>query len=104
VSHASTPNAQQIEATILALAGARGATASISPNEVAQALDAEHWRPLLGAVRRAAAGLAAAGRIDILRKGKRIDPAELRGVIRLRLRTDTTAASAEDESADGDAA
>jgi len=78
---------------ILALAGARGAGASISPDEVAQALSAETaspgaWRPLLGPVRRAAAELAAAGRIDILRKGKPIDPAEVRGVVRLRLRDD----------------
>jgi hypothetical protein len=37
-------------------------------------------------VRRAAASLADAGRIDILRKGKRVAPQEMRGVIRLRLR------------------
>jgi hypothetical protein len=43
---------------------------------------------LLSAVRRHAAALAAAGRIDILRKGKPIDPTEMRGVIRLRLRAD----------------
>jgi hypothetical protein len=37
-------------------------------------------------VRRAAAELADAGRIDILRKGKPIPPGEMRGVIRLRLK------------------
>jgi hypothetical protein len=79
-----------IEAGILRLTGARGAAASISPSEVAQALAAD-WRPLLGRVRRAAARLAETGQIDILRKGKPIDPAELRGVIRLRKRADGAA-------------
>ena len=83
------PAPDAISATILALAEARGRSdgpgASISPDEVAQAL-APEWRPLLGRVRRAAAALAAEGRIDILRKGKPVDPAELRGVVRLRLR------------------
>ena len=87
---ARTPDARIIAATILALAAARGVGASISPSEVAQALAPEDapqdWRPLLGPVRRAAADLAAVGRIDILRKGKPIDPAELRGVVRLRIR------------------
>jgi hypothetical protein len=68
---------------------ARGATKSICPSEVARALAADEaaWRGLLHPVREAAAQLARQGRIDILRKGKPIDPAaEIRGVIRLRLR------------------
>jgi hypothetical protein len=86
VTQTTRPEHQAIERTILALAGARGAEGSISPSDVAQALAGEAWRPLLGAVRRVAAGLAATGRIDILRKGKPIDPAELHGVVRLRIR------------------
>jgi hypothetical protein len=39
----------------------------------------------LSAVRRAATRLAEAGRIEILRKGKKVSPAEMRGVIRLRI-------------------
>jgi hypothetical protein len=62
-----------------------GAARSVCPGDVARALDAD-WRPLLTPVRRAAARLAAAGRIDILRKGKPIAPEDMRGVIRLRLR------------------
>jgi hypothetical protein len=76
---------RDIEATILALAGARGGDGSICPSEVARGLAAD-WRPLLGPVRRIAARLARAGRIDILRKGRPIDPDEVRGVIRLRIR------------------
>lgn len=75
----------RIEATILALTAARGPDKSICPTDAAMALAAE-WRPLLGPVRRAAQRLAAAGRIDILRKGKPIDPAGMHGVIRLRAR------------------
>jgi hypothetical protein len=78
-----------IEAEILRLVAARGPAASISPTDVAQAVapGETQWRSQLGAVRRAAVGLARAGRIDILRKGKPVDPAaEPRGVIRLRAR------------------
>jgi hypothetical protein len=64
---------------------ALGASRSICPSDVARALDPD-WRRLMTQVRRAAATLADAGRIDILRKGKPIPPHEMRGVIRLRLR------------------
>jgi hypothetical protein len=88
------PHREEIEQAILSLAGARGPEASICPSEVARALAPQDWRRLLGAVRRQAAGLAAAGRIDILRKGKPVAPAELRGVIRLRIRPDAPGTSA----------
>ena len=78
----------RIDAEILALTEARGPDKSICPSEVARAL-AEDWRALMGDVRRGAARLAEAGRIDILRKGKPIDPATMRGVIRLRSRSAT---------------
>ena len=78
-------NDETIAGEIIRLAEARGAAASFCPSEVARALSPE-WRPLLGAVRRQAALLAAAGRIDILRKGKPVPAAEMRGVFRLRLR------------------
>ncbi len=75
----------EIEAAILALVEARGPTKSVCPSEAARAL-APAWQPLMGPVRRVAVQLARAGRIHILRKGKPVDPAEVRGVIRLRLR------------------
>jgi hypothetical protein len=71
---------------IMRQVAARGIEHSICPSEVARALNPD-WRQLLAPVRRAAAVLAEAGRIDILRKGKPIPPHEMRGVIRLRLRT-----------------
>ena len=74
-----------IEASILAMTAARG-PGSVCPSEVARALQPEGWQALLGSVRQAAVRLAQAGAIDILRKGKPVPPAEVRGVIRLRFR------------------
>jgi hypothetical protein len=94
VSNSLDPPAEEAEApapgsrydaTILAIAAERGEAKSFCPSEVARAL-AEDWRPLLTHVRAAARRLAEAGRIDILRHGKPIEPAAIRGVIRLRLK------------------
>lgn len=73
-----------IEAEILRQVAARGPDKSICPSEVARVLDPE-WQKLSLAVRRAAIRLAQAGRIDILRKGKRVAPEGVKGVIRLRI-------------------
>lgn len=73
-----------IEALILAQVAQRGCDASICPSEVARAMGPD-WRTKLTAVRRAAIRLAADGQIQILRKGRVVDPIEVRGVIRLRL-------------------
>jgi len=78
----------RIESEILQQVTARGPDVSICPSEVARALDPVAWRPLLTPVRRAATRLAQTGRIEILRKGRPVDPnAEIKGVIRLRLGT-----------------
>lgn len=75
----------RIRDTIIALCTARGVDKSICPSEVARALDGKGWRSHLSHVRSVAADLARQGRIDILRKGKPIDPDRVKGVIRLRL-------------------
>jgi hypothetical protein len=78
-----------IETEILRLTQARGPEKSICPSEVAHALadtaGSDQWRPLLTPVRQAAIRLAQAGRIEILRKGRPINPAQTHGVIRLRI-------------------
>ncbi len=81
---AEAPPLANIEAAILRLAQDCSPGRSISPMDVARSLDAD-WHPLLGRVRRAAIGLAKSGRIEILRKGRPVDPAQAKGVIRLRL-------------------
>lgn len=76
-----------IREAILAAAASRGAAKSLCPSEVARALSPEDWRLLMARVRREAISLAREGRIEVLRKGRPVDPgAEIRGVIRLRIR------------------
>ena len=81
------PAEAAIREEILRRTSARGPAGSICPSEVAPSLASGGdgpWRPLMGPVRRAAAGLAHDGRIEILRKGKPVPPEAMRGVIRLR--------------------
>ncbi len=77
-------NIEAITTAMLQIAAERGPDKSLCPTDVARAVSAEDWRPLLGAVRKVAADLARQGKIEILRKGKPINPDEMRGVIRLR--------------------
>lgn len=78
-----------LAAAILALLAARGPAKSICPSEAARAVagsdQPEAWRRLMPATRRAAAALAKAGRIEIARKGRVVDPDAVKGVVRLRL-------------------
>jgi hypothetical protein len=78
--------ASRYDLTILQIAAERGEGKSFCPSEVARALSSDDWRPLLTHVRAAARRLAEAGQIDILRHGKPIVPAAMKGVIRLRLK------------------
>ena len=82
---------EAIEREILRQTAERGPGKSICPSEVARALapEEEAWRRLMGPVRAAAIRLARDGRVQVLRKGKPVDPAaEIRGVIRLRAAPD----------------
>jgi len=68
---------------------------SISPQAAAKAFADGQSRPgrpvpaarYLQAVKQQAVHLARAGRIEILRKGRPVDPDDFKGVIRLRLAT-----------------
>ena len=80
---ASAVTREEIAAEMLRLVRLRGAGKSICPSEVARSLAPDGWRPLLSAVRQVAAELALTGDLAILRKGKIVPPAEMRGVIRL---------------------
>ena len=74
-----------IEATIFSLLADKEPGKSVSPEEVAKAVDAEGWRRLLGQVRSTAVGLARQERLVITRHGKPADPETFKGVYRLRL-------------------
>ncbi|MGA0603038.1 DUF3253 domain-containing protein [Caulobacter sp. KR2-114] len=76
---------------------------SVSPEDVAKAVDAEGWRRLLPQVRATAVGLARAGRLVITRHGKPADPGRFKGVYRLRLPLpDDVIPGGEDEADDLD--
>ena len=74
-----------IEAAIFSLLAERGEGKSVSPEEVARAVDPEGWRRLLAQVRATAVGLARTQRLVITRHGKPADPDAFKGVYRLRL-------------------
>lgn len=75
----------EIRVELLRQVEARGGDKSICPSEVARAL-APEWRSLMGRIRTIAVELSREQRIDILRKGRPIEPSAVKGVIRLRLR------------------
>jgi len=74
----------EIASVLCALADARGAGKTFCPSEAARALAAE-WRPLMPDVRRVAADLQRAGRLQGYQKGRSIEPLGVRGPIRLGL-------------------
>ena len=73
-----------LERAILQLLDRRSRDASICPSEAARLVDPDRWQSLMEPARRAARRLSIAGQIEITRQNKRIDPATLRGPIRLR--------------------
>lgn len=86
-----TESDQQLETAILGLLKTRPGK-TICPSEaaitVAGAATAEAWRQLMPAARNAARRLVVAGKLDILQRGRPVDPSTARGPIRLRLRKD----------------
>jgi hypothetical protein len=74
-----------VENAIFELLARCPAGKSVSPEEVARAVDAEGWRRLLPQVRAAAVGLARQGQLVITRHNKPADPDTFKGVYRLRL-------------------
>ena len=84
------PVVEAIFATLDALAPGKSA----SPMDVARALAAarakpgdppDAWRRYLTAVKQQMVHLARADRVEIVRKGKPVDPNDFKGVVRLRL-------------------
>jgi hypothetical protein len=74
-----------MEDAILEMLAAAPAGKSVAPDEIAKAFDAQGWRRALPKVKAAAVGLARAGKLDILRHNRPVDPHQLvKGVYRLR--------------------
>jgi hypothetical protein len=78
------PTPKAIERAILTLLEGR-LPHTACPSEVARLLDKRDWRALLPPVREAVSRLSRRARIDVLQRGKKIEPANARGPIRLRL-------------------
>jgi hypothetical protein len=71
---------------------------SKAPQELAQAFQASRakpsdppdaWRRYLTAIRQQALSLARLGQLEFLRKGKAVTPDEIKGVVRIRLKSGT---------------
>lgn len=80
-----------LDAAILRLTQDAGAGKSISPSDVAMALEPQdgEWQKLLPRIRARAVELVHTGKIEILRKGKPVpNPEGAKGVIRLRAKFD----------------
>ena len=94
----------EIETAVFDLLNAKAARGkSVSPEEVARAVDPEGWRRLLGHVRAVARGLARQGKLVILRHNKPADPDDFKGVYRLRLPLEgEITAAAPEAAAEGD--
>ncbi len=85
-----------LEDAVFALLAQRGPGKSICPSEAARAVDPEGWRRALPQVRSLAVGLARAGRLEITRHGRPVDPDAFKGVYRLRLPAPQSDAPEED--------
>jgi hypothetical protein len=91
-----------IELAIFDLLGRQAAGKSVSPEEVARAVDPEGWRRTLGQVRSEAVGLARQGRLVITRHNRPADPDAFKGVYRLKLPDQAAALANGPLSADQD--
>jgi hypothetical protein len=75
---------RRLEEVILELLAERRAGATICPSEAARAIGDEQWRDLMEPARAAARRLTEAGQVEITQGGEVVDPASIRGPIRIR--------------------
>lgn len=82
------PEDRALEAAIRDLLAERARTATICPSEAARRVAGEEdetaWRALLEPARRAARRLVAAGEVELLQRGRVVDPSSFRGPVRIR--------------------
>ncbi|MEV7103135.1 DUF3253 domain-containing protein [Streptomyces atroolivaceus] len=78
---------RRLERAILELLERRAPTSTICPSDAARAVyggDDDGWRALMEPARRAARRLVTSGEVEITQGGRRVEPAEARGPIRIR--------------------
>ena len=74
-----------IKNTILSMATSRGTDKTICPSEVARAIFGDNWRKEMQTVRNAAFDLAEQNQVMVTQKGKKVDPENLKGPIRIKI-------------------
>lgn len=82
-----TDTDRRLESAIDELLSSRKATATICPSEAARKVggdDEDAWRPLMEPARRAARRMVARGEVEVLQKGRVVDPSTAAGPIRIR--------------------
>jgi hypothetical protein len=77
-----SPTRATLRRELLALAKTRGPEKTFCPSELARTLAPTNWRPLMTAIRKAAAELIAEGCLCATQRGQEVDPAKARGPIR----------------------
>lgn len=75
-----------LEDAIVALLDRRARGATICPSEAARAVRPDDWRDWMEPTRMAARRLVARGALEILQRGRPVDPSTAKGPIRLRKR------------------
>ena len=76
---------ESLRDAIRAAVAARGPGRTVCPSEIARAVSPDGWRPLMPAIRTAAAGLARKGRIEVTRGGRTVDVLAGGGPVRFGL-------------------
>jgi hypothetical protein len=81
---ADQPIDERIEAAIRGELDRRGSGKTICASEVARRVDADGWRALMPRVQNAVRRLAHGGEVEVLQRGRRVDPSDAKGPIRVR--------------------
>lgn len=76
---------RELESAVLTLLGQRPRGATITPAEAAQQARPADWSAHIERTRRAARRLTASGMVELLQKGRQVDPSTARGPIQIRL-------------------
>ena len=83
--HTKTGKRSELKSAILELLKTRKPGASICPSEVAREVFEEDWRKQMPQVRTVASEMVAQNQIEICQKGVAVNPATVKGPIRLRI-------------------
>ena len=79
---------ENIAQVILQTAQIRGVLKSTCPSEIARELFPKDWRNHMGEIRDAAIALHNSGKVLLTQKGRVIDPEDVKGPIRIKIKVD----------------